>query len=348
MHERKGTAMYLVSRLSKNIYWLNSLWIILLIVSFASGCHKAINITISPEAGLYTRTLDVDGMTRRFAYYIPKYSENSHLPLVFELHGGGIHIEDMTGESGHKTPYKVWMALADKEKFIVVYPEGENGAYGKPTWNDCRANSSVSSTADDVHFIDLLIEWFSAVYRIDSTRVYVSGTSNGGIMALRLAVELPDKIAAVAAVAAAMPDSSECSPPTHPISVLFMNGTADNHLPYNGGTLSNPPKPSHGTVYPTEESVKIWTTLDQTDSTPIVQRLPDIDPHDGSTVTRYTYPNGTDGTQVVLYKVTGGGHSAPSIQEQYSWLFEKYFGRQNHDIEMAREVWKFFVKFAKR
>jgi len=29
----------------------------------------------------------------------------------------------MTGESGHKTPYKLWMELADNEKFIVVYPK---------------------------------------------------------------------------------------------------------------------------------------------------------------------------------------------------------------------------------
>ncbi len=338
--------MTVISGLSKTFSVIH-FWMIISLLSLTMGCCKLINVEQNPKAGLYTRTIVVDGATRRFAYYLPQHSKNSPLPLVFELHGGGVYIEDMTGESGHKTPYKVWMDLADTEKFIVVYPEGENGAYGKPTWNDCRANSLVSSTADDVKFIDTLIKWFSLAYGIDSNRVYVSGTSNGGIMALRLAVELSDRIAAVAAIAAAMPDSSECGPPIQPVSVLFMNGTADNHLPYNGGTLSNPPKSSHGTVYSTEESVKIWTTVDHTDSTPIVHHFPDIDLHDGSTVTSYTYPNGTNGTKVVLYKVTGGGHSAPSIQEQYSRLFEKYFGKQNHDIEMVREVWDFFKNFAK-
>ncbi|NOY78389.1 MAG: hypothetical protein GXO76_11035 [Calditrichaeota bacterium] len=306
------------------------------------GCRKAIVREKSPEPGLYMRTLQVGKMTRRYAYYIPKNPGNVPLPVVFELHGGGIFIEDMTGESGYKTPYKLWMTLADSEKLIVVYPEGKNGAYGKPTWNDCRANSTVSSTADDVGFIRGLIKWFSLNYSIDLQRVYVSGTSNGGLMALRLAVELPDKIAAVAAVAAAMPDSSECRAPASPMSVLFMNGTADNHLPYRGGTLSNPPNPSHGTVYSTEKSVKLWTTVDHTGSVPVVYQFPDRDMQDGSTVVRYTYSNGIKGTEVVLYKVIGGGHSAPSIQERYSRLFEAYFGRQNHDIEMVKEVWKFF------
>jgi len=56
----------------------------------------------------------------------------------------------------------------------------------------------------------------------------------------------------------------------------------------------------------------------------------------------YIYSIGIKGTEVILYKVYGGGHSAPSILERYSWLFEKYFGKQNHDIEMTTEVWNFF------
>lgn len=294
------------------------------------------------ESGLSTKTIVVDGLTRRYAVYIPENLGNSPVPLIFELHGGGIYIEDMTGESGYKTPYKLWMNIADNEKFIVIYPEGLNGSYGKPTWNDCRGNSLVSSHADDVNFISTLISEVSVKYNIDRSRIYASGTSNGGLMALRLAVELSDKIAAVAATAAAMPDVSECGKPVNPISVLFMNGTDDNHLPYNGGYVSNPPKPDFGSVYSTETSVKIWTKFDQTDTIPAVYNFPDLDGTDGGIVNKYTYANGLQGTEVILYKVNGGGHSAPSIKEHYSALFEKYFNKQNHDIEMTTEVWKFF------
>lgn len=312
------------------------LWIIILSML---GCRTTKGTF---KHGLITKNIVVDNTTRRYAIYIPEKLPDSPYPLIIELHGGGVYIEDMTGESGHKTPYKLWMNLADSEKFIVIYPEGLNGSYGRPTWHDCRKNATVYSKADDVHFISTLIDEISASYNIDPHRVYVSGTSNGGLMALRLAVELSEKIAAVATVSASMPDKSDCNPPENPISVLFMNGTKDNHLPYNGGMLSNPPDPVHGTVYPVETSVHMWVALDQTDTQPVVYNFPDLDKNDGGTVTKYTYSNGLGGTQVVLYKINGGGHSAPSIQEQYSTVFERYFGKQNHDIEMTTEVWMFF------
>ena len=234
------------------------------------------------------------------------------------------------------------MPLAEKKRFIVVYLEGLNGSYGKPTWHNCRANATIYSKANDVYFISALIDEISSSYPVDLTRIYASGTSNGGFMVLRLAVELPNRIAAVAAVAAAMPDSSACSRPTHPVSVLCMNGTHDNHMPYNGGMLSYPPKPEHGTLLSTKASVQLWTAVDQTDTIPVVYHFPDLDPTDGGAVTRFSYLNGFEKTEVVLYQITGGGHSAPSIQEHYSKLFESYFNQQNHDIEMTTEVWKFF------
>jgi len=348
----------MLSAITKNLaktYLIIIFVLIFLFVFMVTGCKKPVNVenyiengylakglTTSPEGRLVTKNIVVDGVTRRYALYTPKELGAQPCPLIFELHGGGVYIEDMTGESGHKTPYKLWMNLADMEKFIVVYPEGLNGSYGKPTWNDCRANATVSSTADDVHFIAILIDKISSTYKIDPNRIYVSGTSNGGLMALRLAVEFSNKIAAVAATAASMPDSSECGQPENPISVLFMNGTKDTHLPYNGGTISDPPNPNYGTVYSTDESVQIWTKFNQTDTLPVVYPFQDLDKKDKSHIISYTYSNGREGTEVVLYKVIGGGHSAPSILERYSWLFEKYFGKQNHDIEMVWEVWKFF------
>ncbi len=330
---------------------------VLPIALVAPGCHEAggpggdvdldngaipEGLTGPPGGRLIHGTIEVDGTTRRYAVYVPAELDGSPNPLVIELHGGGVYIEDMTGESGHRTPYKLWMSLADLDGFVVVYPEGLNGSYGRPTWNDCRADAVVSSSADDVSFISVLIDEIASRYGVDTRRVYVSGTSNGGLMALRLAVELPGKVAAVAAVAASMPARSECAEAADPISVLFMNGTEDNYLPYDGGVVSDPPNPDHGTVLPTEESVRLWVARDQADDAPVELDFSDISEDDGSVVTRYTYSNGRNGTQVVLYKVAGGGHAAPSILERYSWLYERYFGKQNHDIETVWEVWKFF------
>ena len=294
------------------------------------------------DTGLFYRQFNVHDTLRRYAVYIPKGIDNLNVPLVLELHGGGIYLEDMTGDSGYKTPYKLWMELAEQEKFIVVYPEGLNGEYNSPTWNDCRGDCMVSSDADDVYFLNKLIDHISEQYSVDHQRVYISGTSNGGFMALRMAVCASDKIAAVASIAAAMPAVSECNCPSHPISVLFMNGTDDNHMPYTGGYVSNPPNPNFGSALSTDASVDFWINFNQTDTIPEHSVYPDLDTNDGGVVERFSYKNGMQGAEVLLYKVNGGGHSAPSIREQYSALFEQSFNKQNHDIEMTTEVWNFF------
>ncbi len=95
---------------------------------FQSAMFKMI-----PVSGLSYNSVTVDNQTRKYGIYVPKSLGKAPCPLIFELHGGGIYIDDMTGGSGFKTPYKLWMNKADSEKFVVVYPEGLNGAYGKPT-----------------------------------------------------------------------------------------------------------------------------------------------------------------------------------------------------------------------
>ncbi len=315
---------------------------IILMLSLFIACCRSDDGNNVPVYGLHTETIVIDGSTRRYAIYVPETLGNSIYPLIIELHGGGTYIEDMTGENGNRSPYKLWMTLADAEKFIVVYPEGMDGIYNKPSWNDCRSNATVLSDADDVRFISALIEEISLQYPVDTHRIYASGTSNGGFMVLRLAAELSDKIAAVAATAASMPDSSECNIPVNPISVLFMNGTDDNYVPYNGGTISNPPDPDHGTTSSTEASVDFWIEFDQTDTVPVVYDFPNINTEENSMVTRYSYGNGMEGTEVILYKINGGGHTTPSILEQYSPIYELLVNEQNHDIEMSEEVWEFF------
>ena len=91
-----------------------------------------------PASGLSYVTLEHDGTSRRYALYVPAGAGNQPLPLVFSLHGGGVYLEDQLG-TRHKSPFKLWMELADREGFYVVYPEGLPGSYGKPTWNDCAA-----------------------------------------------------------------------------------------------------------------------------------------------------------------------------------------------------------------
>lgn len=313
---------------------------LLVLVSYIVSCNKQDDVE-NPASGLFSKnTIIVDGITRTYDFYIPNNLGSSSTPLVFLLHGGGSKSDDLTSESGFKAPYKVWMNIADDEKFIIVYPNGTINPLGGQGWNDCRADATTNPSVDDVGFIDSLIGHFSNIYNIDSNRIYATGTSNGGHMSLRLALELSNKIAAVAPVVASMP-AIKCSDPVHPISVLFMLGTNDPLSPYNGGEVA-PGIGGRGIVLSAQESVNFWVEFNQTDSNPSIMNFQDINITDDSTVKRSTYSNGIEASQVVLYEVLGGGHLEPSIQEQYSSILELSLGSQNHDIEMATEIWDFF------
>ncbi|MEQ1878250.1 MAG: PHB depolymerase family esterase [Bdellovibrionia bacterium] len=283
------------------------------------------------------QTTTVDGYTRKFHYYVPPGTTSS-LPLVILLHGHGVNIDSMAGVSNVAAPYKVWMELAAQDKFIVVYPEGLQGSDGKLGWNDCRAENTENPNVDDVKFLNSLIA--SALYPADPQRVYVVGSSNGGMLALRMALESPNTVAAVGAVIANMPLNSECATPTEPTSILFMNGTSDSKVPYGGGLASG--EASKGSVKSVADSIGFWKTLNATSATPSsTVGIADSHTGDSSTATLSTYLGGANNTSVYEYTITGGGHLEPSIKEQYSGLLELILGKQNHDLEMAEVIWAF-------
>ena len=209
---------------------------------------------------------------------------------------------------------------------------------GSRGWNDCRNDAPGNPDTDDVAFLSQLIDKIKAEYNHDNDRVYVAGVSNGASMAIRLAQEIPEKIAIFASIVTSMAGNSECLDTNIPISALFMNGTADPLAPYDGGQVAS----NRGLVLSTDESIDYWVSRNNTDTNPIETPLDNIDNNDNSTVVKYLYTNGTNNTEVVLYKVIDGGHAEPSLQERYGNLFLAIVGVQNGDIEMAHEVWDFF------
>src|ERR1039457_1634600 len=76
---------------------------------------------------------------------------------------------------------------------------------------------------------------------IDPGRVFAAGSSRGGFMAYRLALEAPSRFRAVAAVSANVPspENFKCKPAAQGTSsVMIMNGTDDPLVPFDGGSVS--------------------------------------------------------------------------------------------------------------
>jgi len=175
--------------------------------------------------------LMIDGVDRTYDIYFPDKEVSGSRPLVLLLHGHFGDADGLTGENKKTAPFKVWLSIAERESWYLAIPDGAIGPDGHQGWNDCRANSKVNSSLDDVKFLNTLADRMSSKYPINKNRVYVHGISNGGNMAYRLALETGGKYRAIASIVSQMSKNSECTPKFQPISVLIMNGTKDPVLP---------------------------------------------------------------------------------------------------------------------
>ena len=304
------------------------------------GCGSNGTSSIDPihEIGLQAKqTITVAGVQREYYIYLP--TEPSTAATVLLLHGNsGGSSGQILGLNGKIAPYKVWLDIALRENLILVVPDGVIGPNGNQGWNDCRNDAPTNPASDDVSFISALLDNVQNSYGNSAEKVYSVGTSNGGLMTLRLADAMPERLKAIAVVVASKPVNSECVDSTVPLPVLFMNGTSDPILPYNGGQIGT----DRGIVLSTIDTVNFWINRNQTDTGPVQPVITDIDQSEDSTVLHYTYANGVNGATVEHYEVVNGGHTEPSIQERYGRLFKLIVGEQNGDLEMAEEIWKFF------
>jgi polyhydroxybutyrate depolymerase len=287
-----------------------------------------------------TRFILSNGLERTYRIHIPpSLPENIPPALIFVLHGGG-----GTGEGMERTlTLGGFNILADQHNFIVVYPDGI-----EKNWNDGRKNvtdPAHQQNIDDVGFFNALIDNLTMEFNIDPDRIFFTGISNGAMMSYRVAFEIPEKIAAIAPVAGAIPTDLLAYNISHvPISVCVISGTNDPLVPWDGGQVGFPRKP-RGTVVSVPESVMYWVTHNNCSLTPNSTDLPDIDPKDHTRVHRDVYSEGINYTEVILYTIINGGHTWP---DGYQYLPEVLVGRTSHDINANNVIWDFFSSHPKK
>jgi polyhydroxybutyrate depolymerase len=308
---------------------------ILIAVACLSGCMYK----IPNDPNTFTRTILSNGLQRTYKIHIPQsLPDNIDPALVFVLHGGG-----GTGDGMERTlTLGGFNTLADQQKFIVVYPDGV-----EKNWNDGRKNltdPAHQQNIDDVGFFNDLIENLSIEFHIDPHRIYATGISNGAMMSYRLAFELPEKFAAVAPVAGAIPtDLIDYNISNTPISVCILSGTHDPLVPWEGGLVGFPRNP-RGTVISVPDSALFWVAHDNCSSVPNSTVLPDVDLTDHTWVQRDSYSDGANNTEVILYTIYNGGHTWP---DGYQYLPIVLVGRTTHDINATTLIWDFFSSHPK-
>jgi len=308
---------------------VNRTWAIA--AAYLMSALPAIAADFPKTTGTFTRNQgNVGGRERSFFVYEPRNLEPG-APLLFMFHGGG-------GDGGQARlgTGNEFELLADQYGFVVVYPDGVNRS-----WNGCRKLQNAQRDRrgiDDITFVDAMIAQEVARHHIDEKRVFAVGHSNGGSLAIRLALERANKFAGIAAVSSNLPaaDNMECDPKPKPMPVLIMNGTADPVSPYNGGT--NGRGTALGRTMSTDETVQYFAKINGVEGSPERSLLPHKST-DSMSVERVAW-TAPGKPSVVLYTIRGGGHNFP----QPYYRYPRIVGPQTEDIDAPAAIWDFFMK----
>jgi polyhydroxybutyrate depolymerase len=306
------------------IRWFRLLLVFGLSVSFA-GCggdsgSGASGSTESPgctdgklDSSVAHVDLDHDGAVRSYELHLPPaYDGTTPLPLVLNFHGftsTGLAQQESTEMD----------ATADREGFIVAYPNGLDNS-----WNaGICCGRSATAEVDDVGFTRAVITDIAERGCIDPSRVYATGMSNGGFLSHRLGCEAADVIAAIAPVAAVLGiEDSQCNP-ARPMPIMHLHGTGDPLVPVDGGGLAGSPS--------VQDSTAGWLERNGCTGEPVVT-------YQNGAATCETVDECEGDASVTLCLIEGAGHCWPG--KPCRMLGD--LGEPTTDIDANDAMWELF------
>ena len=225
-------------------------------------------LTISMVTNAQTRkTITSEGQKREYLQYAPS-DLGSKRPLIISCHGMNQSAKyqwDMLKDAN---------TLADKEKFVIVLPEGINNG-----WD--------ISGDRDINLIKDLIAQMKKDFDIDENRVYLSGFSMGGMLTYHAMNKIPNVIAAFAPISG-YPMWGFTYTGKRAIPVIHHHGTGDDVCVYSN----------------VQRNIDELVQKNKCSSTPTITQN-----YGGySHITRKEWGGGTDGVKVVLMELANKGH----------------------------------------
>ena len=298
----------------------------------AAQASAACGATPKVAAGDAKVNTTSSGVARWYYRHVPaSYSGTTPMPVVLDLHGysEGATIHRVMSGMG---------AFGDAHGFVTITPQGSGTAVA--LWNtDLKSN--------DVKFIGDLLDEIEKTLCVDEHRIFVTGLSNGAFMTSAVACAYSDRVAAVAPVAG-IRDIPGCTF-TRPVPVIAFHGTADPFVAYTGGlgpkALLLPNPNGKGTIGesrgagaatkgPSIPTITAdWAKRNGCGVQPTAVALT-------SDVTSLRFPCPA-GAEVILDRVTGGGHSWPG--STFSQTIVGVVGKTTMTISADALMWQFFV-----
>jgi len=257
--------------------------------------------TILSVRGAYAEPMQliVNGQAR--AFLLERPIVQGPRPTIIMLHGAGRRAADIAHDSG-------LAQLAPREGLVAVFPEGRGSRWnffppGKESAKDVQFFQQHGGLPDDVGFLKILVADLVRRGVSDPKRIYLSGLSLGGVMALRMACVDAGSFAAIGLLISAMAELTGAScQPAKPLPILMVNGTADQMLPYAGGQSIR-----GDSLWSAERLVGFFRRLNGCAEAAQQSVLPGTHPR------RIEIERSTrcSGGPVVLYRIVGGGHDVP-------------------------------------
>lgn len=314
-----------------------SLISIIALIFFLDACTGSLPSTNIKGPSTYKQRMDVvtGGFRRSYRVHIPSgYDGLTSLPLVVVIHGAfdtARGIEKISGFS----------QIADRETFVVLYPEGIGIIGYLQHWNAGHCcGKAANDQIDDVGYLAEAIEDVCMRLTVDRSRVYMVGFSNGGMMTYRFAAEHPDKLAAAASIAASIGGRPNAvaplwriPKPEKKLPILIMHGANDDDIPFEGGrSMVRKGDRSYLSV---KDSVQFWIEANGCKGLPVISSLC------GGSVQIQTWHGSRNTSETVLCIIKNWGHNWPG-----PYFTGKLEGNDAlYGFNAAEMIWSFFKKF---
>jgi polyhydroxybutyrate depolymerase len=248
-----------------------------------------------------TATTTVEGTRRQFLIRVPAHRSGEKLPVIVALHpalGNAARFETTSG----------FTRLTATDHFIAVYPNGTALSGARPNAREWNAGTCCGipqiSRINDMEFLGAIFDNLAARVDVDAQRIFLAGFSNGGMLAYRAACELGSRIAGIAVVAGAL--NVKFCPSTNAMPVMIIHGTADEVVPFRGGTPvhSRPLGLKPWVNESVAEALSAWKKRDGCASAPIRSSV--------GQVREELYLNCASDTFINLRIIVGGSHHWPT------------------------------------
>ena len=257
----------------------------------------------------------------RRAVIVNASTDGTKRPVVIALHGGQGRAEIMRSNSGFDP-------VARTNGFMVVYGEGTDFGGKRHAWNTGFLLRRQVRDADDVAYLDTLIDKLINEYDADPARIHMTGGSNGGMMTFVYAVARAERLAAVAPVVASMFTFDR--KPSVPLPILIINGAKDEDVPLEGGMSRNPlvRRAQDAPFKPLQDVVQFWVEANRSKNSAQV--------HTKGTVTTSRYAATADGAETEFVLDSAGAHGWPGSQSRRDG------NSPVKSFSGAEKVWEFF------